>query len=168
MSLEPTRRWLALLLGLTMLHLSACAALAPSKPEPPDVRITGVRPLNLSLTQQRLEFTLDVSNPNGFDLPVQELDFVAKLAGEKLAKGRSTEGVTVPANGNAELKVEVSAGITRMFDTFRGMLDAGSIELDYGVTGTVKLANWPSRIPFNVEGLLNELGPDSEDDTDEG
>jgi LEA14-like dessication related protein len=133
-----------------------CAAIPGSKPQSPNVTIASVRPLNLSLTRQKLGFSLRVENPNSFDLPLQALDFTARFAGQDIATGSSHEKVTIPANGEAIVEVEVIAGIDKMLSQFRTMIDSKTLELDYGVTGTVKLANWPRRIPFNVEGELED------------
>lgn len=133
-----------------------CAAIPGSKPQSPNVSIASVRPLNLSLTRQKLGFSLRVENPNSFDLPLEALEFTARFAGQDIATGSSREKVTIPANGEAFVEVEVVAGINKMLGQFRAMIDSKTLELDYGVTGTVKLANWPRRIPFNVEGELDD------------
>lgn len=137
-----------------VLALGACGSYPSVRPDPPKVSVAGVRPLNVSLTRQRLEFKLLVENPNAFDLPLRSLDFVANVAGEKMATGRSDERVTIPANGEAVVVVEVVTGIDRLIGRVRSMIDDRTLELDYGVTGTVKLANWPKRIPFDVDGVL--------------
>jgi len=137
------------------LTLNACAAIPGSKPESPTVRIASVRPLNLSLTEQKLGFKLRVENPNNFDLPLEALNFTASFAGEDIAEGSSDEKITIPAKGEAIVDVAVTAGINKMLNRFRSMIDSKTLQLDYGVTGTVKLANWPRRIPFNVDGELD-------------
>ena len=152
---NSTQRHSRLLLTLfttTMLLVSGCASMLPKKPEAPIVKIASVRPLNLSFTKQRLAFTLQVHNPNDYDLPLQSLNFVASLAGDKIATGKSDQEVTLPANGAATVEVEVEAGITKLISQFQNMLSANSLNLDYGVKGYVKLANWPTRIPFDVVG----------------
>ena len=144
---------------LFMLLLSSCSSLPLKKPQAPSVSVASVRPLNLSLTRQRLEFSLNVKNPNPYNLPLEGLDFVATFAGEKLATGESNDKVTLPANGEAIVKVEVKAALGTLVSRFQSMLNSGDINLQYGVTGNVKLANWPARIPFNVDGELEAPPP---------
>ena len=152
---------------LASLLLPACASLPSVKPEPPRVSVAGVRPLNLSLTRQRLEFRLRVENPNDYDLPLRSLDFTARLAGEKIADGRSDERVTIPANGEAIVEVDVVAGVGKLVGRLRDMIERRDLDLDYGVTGHVRLDNWPTRIPFDVDGVLeNPRGEDAEPDTE--
>lgn len=137
---------------LACLLLTGCATILSKKPQAPIVKIAAVRPLNLSFTKQRLAFTLQVHNPNAYDLPLQSLDFVASLAGNNIATGKSDQAVTLPANGEATVEVEVEAKINKLISHFQSMLSANSINLEYGVKGHVKLANWPTRIPFDVVG----------------
>jgi len=124
--------------------------------------LISVRPLNLSLSNQKLAFKLRVKNPNSYDLPMQSLKFTARFAGQDIAEGASDKAVTLPAKGEAVMEVSVNAGINRVLERFRNMISSGTIELDYGVKGNIKLANWPTRIPFDVEGELNETDKQNE------
>ncbi|MBX2839318.1 MAG: LEA type 2 family protein [Gammaproteobacteria bacterium] len=151
MDTQSKALWALFLLTITLM---ACATLPGGKPQAPTVTVERVRPLNLSLTGQKLEFSLRVENPNAFDLPLEGLNFVAKLGGEKIADGISNELVIVPAKADAIVHVEVTAGISKMINRIRSMLEGDEVDLDYDVTGTVKLASWPTAIPFNVDGEL--------------
>ncbi len=144
---------LSLLLGAL---LTACAAVPLSKPIAPTVSVAAVKPLNFSLTSQKLAFTLRVNNPNSFDLPMESLTFSANLGGEHLAQGSSVNKVTIPAKGEAMLNVTVEAGLSKIINKLDAILKQQATELDYDVTGVVKLANWPANIPFNVEGELED------------
>lgn len=149
-----------LLLLATASLLYGCASLLTTKPEAPTVSVTRVVPLNLSLSETRLNITLRLENSNGFDLPLQDLDFTAWFAGAKIADGRSTDPVTIPANGDALLDVAVVAGLSKLWDQFKTMFEEQQFDVNYAVTGTAKLANWPARIPFNVERKLDASGLD--------
>lgn len=148
--------------AVLLLLVSGCASLEKAKPVAPEVSIASVRPLNLSLSGQKLNFTLRVKNPNAFDLPVQSLEFAATLAGKKIAEGVNNSAVTIPANQEAMMDVVVVAGLSTVIEQFKSI--AGSlgkdlsteegINLDYGVKGAVKLANWPTKFPFDVKGDL--------------
>ncbi len=149
---------------MALFTLSACATLENAKPVAPEVSIASVRPMNLSLSGQKLNFTLRVKNPNAFDLPVQSLEFAATLAGKKIAEGVNNSAVTIPARQEAMMDVIVVAGLSTVIDQFKSI--AGSIgedlkseegiSLDYGIKGAVKLANWPTKFPFDVKGDLAE------------
>ena len=158
--------------ALALALLAGCAAMSKVRPEPPTVSVASVRPLNLSLRKQRLRFRLLVENPNGFELPLEGLDFVATLGGDRVARGSSDEDVIIPANGSAEVSVDVTAGIDSVVDRLRAMVRNRTIDLDYTVAGTVSLANWPRPIPFDVDGVvdnpLRRDDPSRGDDPDGG
>ncbi len=139
----------------TQFFLSGCAGFPLKKPEPPVVNIASVKPLNLSLTKQKLVFKLSVFNPNPYDVPLESIDFIASLAGKELASGGSDQKVTLPAKDYAFVDVEVVLGIDKLLGQLQSMLESVDLSLGYVVKGHVKVANWPSKIPFNVEGEVN-------------
>ena len=143
-------------LAAALIVLVACSSLPLSKPQSPSVTVAGVRPISFSLTSQTIGLTLRVENPNGFDLPMQSLTFNARFAGEQFAQGSSTDEVVIPANGQALLEVEVKTGLGKLASQLGSMLNSNDTELNYDVTGLVKLANWPKPIAFNVEGELDD------------
>lgn len=144
------------LLCLLSLALISCASVPTSKPIPPTVTVASVIPKNLSLSGTRLLFTLDVANPNSYDLPMQQLEFIASFDNQNVARGTSEKAVTIPANGQAQLEVLVVAKLSQFFGQLRSMLLSQEFSLDYTVSGFVKLANWPLKIPFDVAGELEE------------
>ncbi len=139
-----------------ILLISACASIPTSKPIAPKVTVASVVPKNLSLSGTRLLFTLDVANPNSYDLPMEQLEFVASFDNENIARGASEKAVTIPANGQEQVEVVVVAKLSKFFGQLRSMLATQDFSLDYTVSGFVKLANWPLKIPFDVAGELEE------------
>jgi len=137
-----------------LLIVQACSTFPTHKPIAPTVEIAGIRPLNLSLTRQRLEFRLLVANPNAFDLPLQALKFTAALDGKQIADGFSEQRVTLPAGGKAEVKVEVATKLSRLLGRIETLLSNPEESVNYAVKGAVKLANWPAPIAFDNEGSL--------------
>ena len=138
--------------------MTACALL-PDKPAQPDIELVNVRPLNVSVTQQKLRFTLRVSNPNNFELPVESIDFIARFNGSNIANGKSTQTVSIPANSDGELTLDVTAGLDRLVTTLRTLLEGQTLNLDYELEGTVKIENWSSPVPFDVVGAMNLEAP---------
>ncbi len=147
---------LPLLMSSGILLLSACSSIPLSKPQSPNVTIAGIRPTKISLSSQTLELTLNIQNPNGFDLPMESLTFSARFAGESFAQGNTINKVTIPANGEALLKVSVKTGLGQLAEQFKTMVATDDLNLHYDIKGFVKLANWPKNIPINVEGELED------------
>lgn len=136
--------------------VSGCKSIPTHKPIAPKVSIAAVKPLNLSLSGQKINFTLRVNNPNDYDLPLRSLDFIASFAGDDIAKGISDKAVTIPANGEALVDIVVVAGLGKLLGQIKSMARTKEFNLNYGVKGTVKLDNWPTRIPFDVAGVLEQ------------
>lgn len=147
---------LPLIVGSSVVMLSACSSIPLSKPQSPTVKIAGIRPTKISLTSQTLELTLNILNPNGFDLPMEALTFSARFAGKSFAQGNTINKVTIPANGEALLKVRVKTGLGQLAEQFRTMVAKDDLDLHYDIKGFVKLSNWPKTIPINVEGELED------------
>lgn len=149
-----------LLFAVSLLALAACSVL-PTKPIKPEIDLVNVRPLNVSLTEQKLRFTLKVSNPNNFALPVESIDFVARFNGSNIANGKSKQAVTIPANSEGELTLDVTAGLDRLVTTLKTLLEGQTLNLDYELAGTVKIENWSTPVPFDVIGAMNVEPSDS-------
>ena len=142
-----------LVLIVAMGILSGCAVLDLSNPKSPTVRLASVKPKQLGGALTQLELGLIIENPNRFDLQISGVDFTALVNGEKFASGSSNQGVNVPGMGEALLEVQLVLGITELFSQATKLITAPEEgPLVYGVTGTVDLENWPSAIPFNVDG----------------
>ena len=135
--------------------LSACSTFPTSKPVAPDVKILSVEPHKLSFTEQELALQLQLDNPNTYDIALQSLTFIAKLDGQELAQGASNDPVTLPAQATAKMEVIVSTKISRVLGQLAQIASAAQDNVNYDIKGFVKLANWPVKIPFNVDGQLD-------------
>ncbi len=94
-------------LALSLL-LVGCAGLSTHM-ETPRVSFVGLKALETGLFEQRLAVRLRVQNPNNLELPVKGLDIDVELAGEPFAHGVSAREFTVPARGEAEFDMIVTA-----------------------------------------------------------
>ncbi len=148
----------SVVLVLLTLSLYACNTIPTHKPIAPTVEIESVKALKLKLNKQELAFRLKVTNPNTYDLPLQSLSFIASVDGSQFAQGSSDERVTLPAQQDAIVEVRVSTRLNKLLGKLLLFSTSNEEEVDYKVTGFVKLANWPARIPFNVDGALENPG----------
>ena len=137
-----------------VLILSACASVV-TKPVKPVIKLVSVKPLNISVTEQKLRFELKVINPNAFDMPVESVDFVARLNDTNIANGKSNQSVVIGANSEARLSLDVTASLGRLSNTLSSFVNGKSLNLDYELSGTVKVATWPQPIPFDVIGAMD-------------
>lgn len=101
-------RRVVLAMVASSLVTAGCAGLG-AKLESPRVSVVGIRTLEASLFEQTLEVRMRVQNPNTLDIPVRGLDVEVELAGEPFAQGISARQFTVPARGEAEFDMIVTA-----------------------------------------------------------
>ena len=134
--------------------MMSCSSLPLSKPVPPEVEIASVDILALGLSKQKLAFTLDVFNPNDYDLPVNLLEFIASSKEETVASGQTIEPVLLSAKNQTQVVVDVTMRSGRLLSQLLQSALKQETALDYTVTGFVKLDNWPARIPFNVDKTI--------------
>ena len=140
---------------IIFLSLSACASVV-TKPVKPIIELVSVTPLNISISEQRLRFELKVINPNAFDMPVESVDFVARFNNTNIANGKSTQSVTIGANSEARLSLDVTASLDKLASTLKTLVKGKSVNLlEYELSGTVKVTTWPKPIPFDVVGAMD-------------
>jgi LEA14-like dessication related protein len=138
-------------LGLVV--LAGCASL-PTHLETPEVSFVSLRALEASVFEQRLEVRMKVRNPNDVELPVHGLDVDVELAGEPFAHGVSAREFVVPAGGEAEFDMRVTANAaTALLKIASGEFDAD--EIPYRLTGKLSTRLGLLRtIPFEESGSL--------------
>jgi len=153
MSLHTVCRFLIVAASLSF---SACSNIPTSTPIAPTVKLKSVDPVKLGFREQELAFLLDVNNPNSYDLSIQSLSFIAKLEDNEVARGLSTDRVTLPALGNTVVEIIVSTRIDRVLARLLLLANPEKDSVNYDISGFVKLTNWPLRIPFNVVGDVKE------------
>ncbi|MFK7862259.1 MAG: LEA type 2 family protein [Granulosicoccus sp.] len=141
--------------SMILLATAGCGSIPTSKPLAPDVKVAHLEIVKLGLMSQELAFTLEVFNPNNYDLPVNTLKFVASVANESFAQGLSEMPVLLSANSETEVVINVTTRASKLLKRLMSSSFNVNSVLDYNVTGFVKLDNWPARIPFNVDKTLS-------------
>jgi LEA14-like dessication related protein len=139
--------------------LAGCAGL-PSDLRTPEISFVGMRALEASLFEQRLEVRMKVRNPNIIDLPVKGLDVEVELADEPFAHGVSAREFVVPAQGEAEFDMMVTANAATALLKIANSDRKAREEIGYRVKGRLSTRLGLLRsIPFDESGTvpLNEL-----------
>ena len=144
-------RPLALLTGLA---IAGCAAL-PTNLETPEVSFVSLRAVEASVFEQRLEVRMKVRNPNDVELPVNGLDVDVELADEPFARGVSAREFVVPAGGEAEFDMLVTANAATALLKIAGG-NAKSDAIPYKVKGKLSTKVGLLRtVPFQESGTLS-------------
>jgi len=88
-------------------------------------------------------------------MPVEAIEFIARFNDTQIASGKSNQSVTIKANSDALLSLDVTAGLNRLVSTLQTLIEGESLNLDYELSGKVEIANWPTSIPFDVIGAMD-------------
>lgn len=141
--------------GALVLTLAACSAFAP-KLETPRLSVVDVQMQKGGLWEQQLKVRMRVQNPNDRALPIKGLSYKLEVAGEDFARGLTDAGFTVPALGEAEFDMNVTANMAAAIVKVLGNRDESLGEsLDYRIVGRVALSEGVLRsIPFEERGTF--------------
>ena len=134
------------------LALSGCAAI-PLNLKTPEFTFVGLKTIEASVFEQKLEVRLKVVNPNSIELPVNGLDVDIELAGEPFAHGVSAREFVVPALGEAEFDMNVTANAATALLKIAG--ERNSDPIGYKLKGKLSTKLGMLRtIPFEESGTL--------------
>jgi len=140
--------------GMLALTLGACALVHPHI-EQPTVRVVAVQLRGGNLKQQTFVVKLNVQNPNDRALPVSELTFALKLEGVDFASGLSEEAFSVPALGDADFQMDISANLALVVLTLADKRQHHADSVAYELTGTARLsAPYMKKVAFHQSGSL--------------
>lgn len=132
---------------LLALALAGCATTGYHA-EPPDVRLAGVRLLDVDWNAQRFRLDFAASNPNAFPLPVRSIEYTVRLAGQRFAAGSATESFTLPPSGDGRFSIEVHTDLIGSASMLSALiLREGRREIDYELAGTLGI-NLPLARPL--------------------
>ena len=143
----------ALIALLLAAGLAACAGIG--RLETPHVSFVGLKPLEANFFEQKLEVRLRVQNPNDRNLPVDGLNVDVELAGEPFARGVSAREFTVPANGEAEFDMIVTANAATALIRILGGDRQSREAIPYRLKGKLSTRlGFLRSIPFDETGTL--------------
>ncbi len=93
-------------------------------PRMPEFSLAGVEQKRLSLTGADLVMSVELDNPNAFDLLVNKLQYSLKLNGHSITSGSLTEQIKVAADGKSKVDIPVNlafglSSVSAFYDMFR-------------------------------------------------
>ncbi|HTC45165.1 MAG TPA: LEA type 2 family protein [Steroidobacteraceae bacterium] len=133
------------------LALSGCAVLWPHW-QTPTLAVVGIQIGHSDLLQQHLQVRMSVHNPNDRELPVQGLSYTLEVSGEEVAHGESGASFLVPALGDAEFDMNVTANAAA---ALLHLFAHNAAAVQYRIRGKVELSSGLVRsVPFDQQGAL--------------
>jgi LEA14-like dessication related protein len=132
--------------------LGGCASMLP-KLEPPTLVITAVAIGGGNLQQQQIRLTFHATNPNNRAIPIRRIECNLELAGSPFAQGATDAPFTLPALGESDFNLNVTANMNSVLAALAGGF--GRHAIDYRVYGQVHLQGGLVRnIPFDQKGSV--------------
>ncbi|HEY2463581.1 MAG TPA: LEA type 2 family protein [Steroidobacteraceae bacterium] len=140
------------------LTVGACSLLAP-KFDRPNITVVSVELRGGNLLQQNFAVKLNIQNPNGRSLPVRSLHTELNVGGELIASGVSDRAVVVPAFGESEFDMTITANLAlallKLADKANQHLDS----IDYELTGAASIdLPFLRNLPFHQSGSVKLSG----------
>jgi LEA14-like dessication related protein len=135
---------------LAQLALSGCATM----PDPLDVTVAGIEPLQGEGMEVRMLVKLRVLNPNDKDIVYRGASVKVEVLDKTFASGASDVAGTVPRFGEAVVEVPISISVLRMVRQVMGMVDGKPIDkVNYEMSGKLQTGTM-SAIRFSTSGEL--------------
>jgi LEA14-like dessication related protein len=148
---EHARRRLVLA-ALAALALSGCASAL--RLEAPKLTVVSLKMQSADIFSQRILVRMRVLNPNTRPLPIKGITYRIEVNDAELAEGASNTPFEVPALGEAEFDVQLTANLASALAQFlarRGSQDT----IEYRLIGSVALSSgFLRRIPFDERGSV--------------
>ena len=136
------------------LALVGCSLFVP-KLETPRLSVVNVEVLKSDLWEQRMRVRIRVENPNDRPIPVRGLTVALDVQGQELAHGMSAASFNVPALGEAEFDMNMTANMAGALIRLLGNRNSMGDSVDYRVKGKISLAEGMLRsIPFEDHGTF--------------
>jgi len=141
--------------------LAAClplllgAGCATTHFETPQLSVMSMQMQTADLFSQRMLVHMRVVNPNARALPVKSINYRIEVGGADLAQGLADKPFVVPAMGEAEFDVQVTANLANALSQILGRRSSRD-KLDYRLVGSVSLSSgFLRRIPFDQRGSVD-------------
>ncbi|HEY6458252.1 MAG TPA: LEA type 2 family protein [Steroidobacteraceae bacterium] len=146
-------RSLAPALALTLAGSAAGCSVLGTHWQAPTLAVVNIQMGHSDLWQQHLQVRMSVHNPNDRELPVQGLTYALDVNGEECAHGESGASFVVPARGDAEFDMNVTANAAAAL--LRMFLHGNAAPVEYRIRGKVELSSGLLRsVPFDQHGQL--------------
>ncbi len=151
--LKPLRLMGAL---MTCLLLPAACSLVTPKFERPTVTVVGVELVSGNLLQQNFRVKFNIQNPNERALPVSGLQAALNVGGEPVAQGQNDHAFVVPAAGNIDFDMMITANMALALLKLANKVDQHADSIDYEVSGAARIdLPFLRNLPFHQTGSFS-------------
>src|ERR1700761_4467171 len=140
---------------LSALVVQSACSLTP-KFDRPNVTVISVEMRGGNWLQQNFAVRLNIQNPNDRELPVRGLHTQLSVGGEQIASGTSDRAVIVPAKGDAEFDMTVTANMALALLKLADKANQHGDQLEYELSGIADIdLPFLHNLPFHQTGALS-------------
>lgn len=132
--------------------ISGCAG-TMLQPLAPDVEITRVELSGIQFPMTEMLFSLEVSNPNDFDIHVSYIDMKLHVQDYLMTSERWTNVAVLLSHQKQNMQVPVKIDIMNALALLSQLMSDNQVL--YVISGTVKLKNHSKVLPFFYKGAFN-------------
>jgi LEA14-like dessication related protein len=144
-----------LLLWSCALWIAACSLVAP-KFAKPNLSVASIQLISGNLLQQNFLVKLNIQNPNDRALPVTSLHVELNVAGDRIASGVSNRAFVVPAHGDTQFDMTITANTALALLKLSQQSDPHSRSIDYDMTGGASIdLPFLRDLPFRQHGSFD-------------
>ena len=134
--------------------VGACSLMTP-KFNRPTVTVTSIELRGGNLLKQNFAVKLNIQNPNDRPLPVHGLHAELNVGGEQIASGVSDRAVVIPASGESEFDLTITANLALALLKLADRANQHADSIDYELTGAASLdLPFLRNLPFRQSGTL--------------
>ena len=134
----------------TLFLITACSSGSGIKgvAEPPTVSVQNVSLERLTWQGGEANFTISVTNPNPYPLPLSGFDYALMLNGVEVANGDQEQQMMISARQSRQVNVPLKLSFVNIASVLPGLIRQGTIQ--YQLAGSVHLTLL--NIPFERSG----------------
>jgi LEA14-like dessication related protein len=141
-----------------VLVLGGCSVFTPRFTRP-IVSVISVELRSGNLLTQTFAVRLNIQNPNERALPVRSLHVELLVGGDQIASGMSDHAINVPAFGESELDVTITANMAVALLKLTDKMNQHADSIDYEMTGAASIdLPFLSNLPFHQNGSFSLKG----------
>jgi LEA14-like dessication related protein len=112
-----------------------------------------------NFVQQNLRVKLNIQNPNDRALPVRGLHASLSVEGEPIAEGQNDHPFIVPAKGDADFDVIITANMALALLKLANKMDQHADSIDYDISGAANIdLPFLRALPFHQTGSFSLKG----------
>ncbi len=138
---------------LFVVLLGGCATLSPGFEEP-TLQVNSIRLKNSNSLAPEFEISLQVTNPNRDALSIDGMTYTLNLAGNKVVSGAANDLPTIPAYGEADVKIMATLSLLGGFKLLNDLMNQYQESVGYEIIVRLDVGKLYPRITIQREGVF--------------